>query len=99
VSPEGDTGGGEQGVVQPDMVFAKVDTEAQQELTGLFGIRSIPTLAVFLEQILIFLQVGALPAHALDDLIGKVRQLDMDEVRAKIAEEETRQTAENGAHA
>ncbi len=82
-----------------DIVFAKVDTEDQQELAGSFGIRSIPTLAVFRDQILVFLQAGALPAQALDDLIGQVRGLDMDEVRKKIAEEEAKQAAENEAQA
>ncbi len=66
----------------PDMVFAKVDTQAQQQLAAQFGIRSIPTLAIFREQIPIFMQPGALPAKSLEDLIGKVAELDMDEVRA-----------------
>lgn len=74
-------------------VFAKVDTEDQQELAGQFGIRSIPSLAIFREQILVFLQAGALPESALDEIVGKVRELDMDEVRAKLAEEETKQQA------
>ena len=76
-----------------DAVFAKVDTEDQQELAGSFGIRSIPTLAIFREQVLVFLQAGALPENALDEVIGKVKDLDMDEVRAKIAEEEAAQQA------
>ncbi len=78
-----------------DAVFAKVDTEDQQELAGQFGIRSIPSLAIFREQVLVFLQAGALPETALDEIVGKVKDLDMDEVRAKIAEEEAkRATAE-----
>ena len=72
----------------PDMVFAKVDTEAEQELASGFGIRSIPTLMIFREQVLVFSQPGALPPAALDDLIGKVRELDMDDVRRQIAEHE-----------
>jgi len=72
----------------PDLVFAKVDTEAQQELAGAFGIRSIPTLMVFRDQIVLYSQPGALPAPMLDDLIGQVRALDMDEVRRTIAEHE-----------
>jgi len=68
-----------------DIVFAKVDTEAERNLAGIFGIRSIPTLAVFRDGILIFRQPGALPAETLEDLIKQVRDLDMDEVRAKIA--------------
>ncbi len=78
----------------PDYAFAKCDTEAQQELAASFGIRSIPTLAIFREKILLFLQPGALPAAALKDLIEQVSKLDMDEVRAKIAEEEAKQAAE-----
>ena len=76
-----------------DIAFAKCDTEAQQEVAGEFGIRSIPTLAIFREQILVFLQAGALPETALDEVIGKVKELDMDEVRAKIAEQEAKQAA------
>ncbi|WP_323181849.1 thioredoxin family protein [Streptomyces sp. NBC_01408] len=70
----------------PDLVFAKVDTEAQQELAGAFQITSIPTLMIVRDQVAIFAQPGALPEAALTDLIGQARALDMDEVRAKIAE-------------
>jgi thioredoxin 1 len=70
----------------PDIVFAKVDTEAQPELAGAFGIRSIPTLMAFRDNILLFAQPGALPRHVLDDIIGQVRGLDMDDVRRRIAE-------------
>ncbi|WP_030303039.1 thioredoxin family protein [Streptomyces katrae] len=69
----------------PDLVFAKVDTEAQQELAAAFQITSIPTLMIVRDQVAIFAQPGALPEAALTDLIGQARQLDMDEVRAKIA--------------
>ena len=72
----------------PDMVFAKVDTEAQQQLAGAFGIRSIPTLMVFRDQVLLYSQPGALPRSALDDLIGQVRDLDMEDVHRQIAEQE-----------
>ena len=72
----------------PHMVFAKVDTEDQQELAGSFGIRSIPTLMVFREQILLYNQPGALPPAALEDLIEQVNALDMDDVRRQIAEQE-----------
>jgi thioredoxin 1 len=65
-----------------DVVFAKVDTEAQQQLASEFNIMSIPTLMAFRGGVLVFSQPGALPAHALDDLIQKVRDLDVDEVRA-----------------
>jgi len=71
----------------PDLVFAKVDTEAQPDLAGAFNIMSIPTLMVFRDQVLVFSQPGALPAAALDDLISQVRALDMDEVHRAIAEQ------------
>ena len=68
----------------PDAVFAKVDTEDQQELAAFFNIRSIPTLMVFREQVGIFSQPGALPEDALRDLIDQALDLDMDEVRREI---------------
>jgi thioredoxin 1 len=68
-----------------DIVFAKVDTEANRELAGGAGIMSIPTLMVFRDGILVFSQPGALPAAALEDLIAQVRALDMDDVRASLA--------------
>jgi len=71
-----------------DIVFGKVDTEDQQEIAASFGIRSIPTLAIFREQTLLFMQPGALPEAALEEVISKVRELDMDEVRAEIAKHE-----------
>jgi thioredoxin 1 len=83
-----------------DIVFGKVDTDAQPELAGGFQIRSIPTLMVFREGILIFEQAGALPGPVLEDLIGKVRALDMDEVRKQVAaaeKEDGQQGAENAA--
>jgi len=70
----------------PDVVFGKIDTEDQQQLAGMFGIRSIPTTIVFKEGIGVFMQPGALPEAALRDLIDKIIELDMDEVRAEIAE-------------
>ena len=69
----------------PDLTFGKVDTEAEQALAGGAGIQSIPTLMIFRDGILLFSQPGALPAAALTDLIGQVRGLDMDEIRAQIA--------------
>ena len=77
----------------PDMVFAKVDTEAEQALAGAFGIMSIPTLMVFREQVLLYSQPGALPAEALEDLIGQTRALDMSEVHRNVAEQSDRATA------
>jgi len=70
-----------------DLVFAKVDTEANPGLAGGLGIMSIPTLMVFREQVLLFSQPGALPAAALDDLIAKVREVDMAEVHRAVAAE------------
>jgi len=67
-----------------DITFGKIDTEAQPELSGMFQIRSIPTLMIFRDGILLFEQAGALPAPVLEELIGKVRALDMDEVRREI---------------
>ena len=69
----------------PDIVFGKVDTEAEQALSGALQITSIPTIMAFRDGILIFAQPGALPAAALEDIIGKVRALDMDQVRAQLA--------------
>jgi thioredoxin 1 len=69
-----------------DVVFAKVDTEAQPELAGAFQIRSIPTLMAFRDGVILMSQAGMLPAAALDELVKKMSELDMDEVRAKIAE-------------
>jgi thioredoxin 1 len=69
----------------PDLVFAKVDTEAQPELAAAFDIQSIPTLMIVRDQVAIFAQPGALPAAALDDVIGQARKLDMDEVRRSVA--------------
>ena len=73
----------------PDITFAKVDTEAQRGLSSALNIRSIPTLMAFRDGIGVFAQAGALPGHVLEDLISQIRALDMDEVRAKIAEAET----------
>ncbi|HHJ15002.1 MAG TPA: thiol reductase thioredoxin [Gammaproteobacteria bacterium] len=72
----------------PDIIFGKVDTESQPELAASFQVRSIPMLAIFREQILVFAQPGALPASALDQLIEQVQALDMDKVRAEIAEQQ-----------
>jgi thioredoxin 1 len=76
----------EAATTHPDLVFAKVDTEANQALAGSAGIQSIPTLMVFREQVLVFSQPGALPAAALEDLIAQVRALDMAEVHRSVAE-------------
>jgi thioredoxin len=71
-----------------DIVFGKVDTETQPELAAMARITSIPTIMAFREGILIFSQAGALPAGSLEELIGKVRELDMEQVHAALADEE-----------
>ena len=70
----------------PEITFAKVDTEAEQQLSGSLGISSIPTLMAFRDGILLFNQAGALPAASLDELIKAIQEVDMDEVRTKIAQ-------------
>ncbi len=77
----------------PDLVFGKVDTEANQELAGAAGIQSIPTLMIFRENVLVFAQPGALPESALDDVISQVRALDMDAVHAAVAKEDEEESA------
>lgn len=71
----------------PDAIFAKVNTEEQQELAAYFQIRSIPTLMIFRENILIFSQPGSLPAAALEQIIEKAKALDMDKIRREIEQE------------
>lgn len=71
----------------PDVVFAKINTEEQTELAGYFQIRSIPTLMVFREKVIIFSQPGMLPAAALEDVIAKAKALDMQAVHQEIAKE------------
>jgi thioredoxin 1 len=70
----------------PDIVFAKVDTEAEQGLAGAFGISSIPTLMAIRDGVVLYSQAGALPEQALTNLVQAVRDVDMDEVRASISE-------------
>ena len=69
----------------PDIVFGKVDTEAQQEIAAQFAIRSIPTIMAIRDGIIVFNQAGMLPESALESLISQVEALDMDEVRQKVA--------------
>jgi len=71
-----------------DVVFAKVNTEAEQELAAHFQIRSIPTLMILKEQVVVFSQPGALPGSALEDIISKTKVLDMDKIRAEIDAQE-----------
>jgi thioredoxin 1 len=70
-----------------DAVFGKVDTEAQQALAASFGITSIPTLMIIRDKVILYSQPGAIPESALEDLIAKAREVDMDEVRASIEEQ------------
>jgi len=74
--------------MHPDVVFAKVNTEEEQEIAAHFQIRSIPTLMVFRDQIIVFSQPGALPQGAFEQVVQKAKTLDMDEVRKHMAEEE-----------
>ncbi|WP_371495937.1 thioredoxin [Kitasatospora sp. NBC_00374] len=77
-----------------DLTFAKVDTEAQQELAAAFDIQSIPTLAIIREGVLVFAQAGALPEPALENLIEQARKLDMAEVHANVAEQKAKAEAQ-----
>ncbi len=72
----------------PDIVFAKVNTEEEQEIAAQFNIRSIPTLMIFRDQIIIYAEPGALPAQTFEQLIEQAKNLDMDEVRKQVAEEQ-----------
>ncbi len=72
----------------PDIVFAKVNTEDEQEIAGHFQIRSIPTLMIFRDKIIIFSEAGALPESAFRELVKKAGELDMDEVRRQVAEQQ-----------
>ncbi|MDQ0687948.1 thioredoxin 1 [Streptomyces sp. B4I13] len=77
----------------PDLVFGKVDTEAQPELAQAFGIQSIPTLMIVRDRVAVYAEPGALPEAALTDVIGRVRRLDMDEVRRSIEEQQAKAAA------
>ena len=81
----------------PDITFGKVNTEAQADLAGAFEIRSIPTLMILRDKVLLFSQPGALPEAALEDLIRQVRGLDMEKVRAEIAEQQKKHPEETTA--
>lgn len=82
----------------PDIVFAKVDTEDQQELAGYFNIRSIPTLMIFRDQIGIYSQPGALPEPAFRDLIGQALALDMEEVRKEVEADQAAEGEDAHSH-
>jgi thioredoxin 1 len=72
----------------PDLTFGKINTDEEQDLSAMFEIRSIPTLMIFRDKVLLFAQPGALPAASLDQLIQRVRDLDMEKVRQEIAEQQ-----------
>ena len=78
----------------PDISFTKVDTEAEQQLAGSLQIQSIPTIMAFRDGVLLFSQPGALPAQALDQLIEAMRNVDMDDVRKQIAEDEANNSSQ-----
>nr|VFK66277.1 MAG: thioredoxin [Candidatus Kentron sp. UNK]VFK71905.1 MAG: thioredoxin [Candidatus Kentron sp. UNK] len=75
----------------PDIIFGKINTEEQIALAQRFQVRSIPTIMIYREQVPLFMQPGSLPAAALDDIIGKVKELDMDDVRRQMAEHEEKE--------
>lgn len=72
-----------------DIVFGKVDTEAQSELAGFFNVRSIPTLMVFRDNVVLYSEAGALPAETFENLISQIKEVDMDQVHRQIAEQQT----------
>ncbi len=78
----------------PDIVFAKVNTEDQQDIAAQFNIRSIPTLMVFRDQIILYSEAGALPPQGLEQLIEQAQAVDMDEVRKQVAEQEAAQQSQ-----
>ncbi len=80
----------------PDVVFAKVNTDEQQELAGAFGIRSIPTLMVFREKVILFQQAGALPGNALEQVISQAKSLDMAKVHQEIASQQEQGKTSSG---
>jgi thioredoxin 1 len=77
----------------PDVVFAKINTDEQHELAGAFGIRSIPTLMVFRDNVILFQQAGALPGNALEQVIAQAKALDMAKVHQEIAAQQAKPTA------
>jgi len=79
-----------------DVVFAKVNTDEEQELAGHFAIRSIPTIMLFREQVLLFSQPGSLPAAGLESVITQARALDMEQIRKEIADEQAQRATETG---
>ena len=78
----------------PDAVFAKIDTDAEQQLAAAFGIQSIPTLMIFRDRVMLFNEPGMVPKQALQEILKQVRALDMDDVCRQIAEEEKAEQAQ-----
>ena len=78
-----------------DIVFAKVNTDEQQQLAGMFGIRSIPTLMIMRDKVVLYHEAGALPAQALDDILEKARAIDMAKVHEEIEREQAEQAAQD----
>jgi thioredoxin 1 len=83
----------------PDVVFAKVNTDDEQEIAAHFQIRSIPTLMVFRDQIIVFSQPGALPQNALEQVVSRSKELDMEQVRAELQKQESAQGSQGAAPA
>ncbi|MEO8144872.1 MAG: thioredoxin [Betaproteobacteria bacterium] len=83
----------------PDVVFAKINSDEQQELAGAFNIRSIPTLMVFREKVILFQQAGALPGQALEQVLTQAKSLDMAKVHAEIAAQSAPEQGAPGAAA
>ena len=81
----------------PGAVFAKVNTENEQEIASWFQIRSIPTLMIFREKVIVFSQPGALPEGALREIIGKVESLDMKEVHKQVAEQQAKKAEQEAS--
>ncbi len=77
----------------PDIVFAKINTEVEQEIAGMMNIRSIPTLMILRDQVVLYAEAGALPAAAFEEVIEKAKSLDMAEVHKQIAEEQAKAQA------
>ena len=80
-----------------DIVFAKVNTEVEQEIAAMFDIRSIPTLMVFRDNVILYSQPGAMPAGTFGELIAKVKEVDMDKVRKEIAADESNEAGDGNA--
>jgi len=72
----------------PDVTFTKVNTDEEQELAGAFNIRSIPTLMIFRDKVLLFAQPGALPQNVLEEIVKKAKELDMEKIRAEVAKQQ-----------